>query len=379
MKILHVITSLNRGGAENHLVDLAISQKLIYKHDVKIVFWKGNCYWVNYLKKYKIDCYHLNQNKKKIEKNLFFNFFFCFLRLRNIIKKNFTPNVIHAHLPFSELITRLAITGNKKIKFIISKHINTVFLCKDNSRRSLVGRFLEIFVSLRAHKIISISDAVRNFMINNVGIDKKKLITVHYGIKNLRFNTKFNKKNKTFRKKKNFLYIGSLCRLVPQKRVDILLSGFAKYNLKINNRSKLCIAGDGILKNELIILAKKLKIEDNVIWLGNISNVSNFLKKIDIFCLTSDHEGFGIVLLEAMLFDKLIIATRTSSIPEIIKHNFNGLLIPKNNSNSLYHTLNQINTNKNKKIFLKKNSKYILKKKFDLSIMVEKINRIYQS
>ena len=252
-------------------------------------------------------------------------------------------------------------------------------MCKDNSRRSLVGRFLEIFVSLRAHKIISISDAVRNFMINNVGIDKKKLITVHYGIKNLRFNTKFNKKNKTFRKKKNFLYIGSLCRLVPQKRVDILLSGFAKYNLKINNRSKLCIAGDGILKNELIILAKKLKIEDNVIWLGNISNVSNFLKKIDIFCLTSDHEGFGIVLLEAMLFDKLIIATRTSSIPEIIKHNFNGLLIPKNNSNSLYHTLNQINTNKNKKIFLKKNSKYILKKKFDLSIMVEKINRIYQS
>lgn len=376
MKIVHVITSLDKGGAENHIVDLAINQKKFYNHDISIIYWKGNNYWVPYLKKFGIRCYKLNTNLKKIEFNLFFNFLFCVFKLRKKINK-LKPDILHAHLPFTEVLSRIVLYSKKDIKFVITKHLNSVFLCKNNSRKSFLGKILELYVARRADKVIVISNAVKKFMKLSVGINQSKLKTIYYGLDKLRSINLQNIKDKNFSKKKGELIIGSICRLVPQKRVDILIRGFSLYNNLYNNKSKLCIVGQGYLKRYLMNLSMNLKVSDKIIWLNSVSNIKKFFEKIDVFCLTSDHEGFGIVLLEAMLCGRPIIANKTSSIPEIIKNNYNGLLMNKNNDEELFKCLKKLNKLNKKKII--KNAKKIMKNKFTVRRMILETEKVYRS
>ena len=124
-------------------------------------------------------------------------------------------------------------------------------------------------------------------------------------------------------------------------------------------------------------LSMNLKVSDKIIWLNSVSNIKKFFEKIDVFCLTSDHEGFGIVLLEAMLCGRPIIANKTSSIPEIIKNNYNGLLMNKNNDEELFKCLKKLNKLNKKKII--KNAKKIMKNKFTVRRMILETEKVYRS
>ena len=98
----------------------------------------------------------------------------------------------------------------------------------------------------------------------------------------------------------------------------------------------------------------------------------------DVFVLTSQYEGFGMVFLEAMLTNTPIISTNVSAIPEVIRSNYNGILIKPNNMNQMILALNRI---KNKKLIKKfsVNSKKLLSGKFHLNTMNEKTNNVYNS
>ena len=129
MKILHVITSLNRGGAEIHLLNL-VSEQVKNGYEVELIYWKKNANLTKYFSKLKIKTYCLNKNIFFLEKNLFINFIFCCLRLNKRINL-FNPDILHAHLPFSELISFFNLIFRKHIKFIISKHLDTVYSILD--------------------------------------------------------------------------------------------------------------------------------------------------------------------------------------------------------------------------------------------------------
>ena len=84
------------------------------------------------------------------------------------------------------------------------------------------------------------------------------------------------------------------------------------------------------------------------------------------------------VFLEAMLTNTPIISTNVSAIPEVIRNNYNGILIKPNNMNQMILALNRI---KNKKLIKKfsANSKKLLSGKFHLNTMNEKTNSVYNS
>jgi hypothetical protein len=98
LKIIHVITSLNRGGAEIHLLNL-VSEQIKNGYKVQVVYWKKNADLIKYFKKINVSTYCLNKNSFFFEKNIIFNFIFCCIRLNKIIRL-FNPNILHAHLPF---------------------------------------------------------------------------------------------------------------------------------------------------------------------------------------------------------------------------------------------------------------------------------------
>jgi glycosyltransferase involved in cell wall biosynthesis len=75
-------------------------------------------------------------------------------------------------------------------------------------------------------------------------------------------------------------------------------------------------------------LARSLGVEDKVLFTGFMADLSCFWQAIDVFVLSSFWEGFGFVLLEAMLARKPVLAFAVSNIPELVADGENGYLFP---------------------------------------------------
>jgi glycosyltransferase involved in cell wall biosynthesis len=118
--------------------------------------------------------------------------------------------------------------------------------------------------------------------------------------------------------------IGTIGRLVPQKDYPTLLSAFSNV-LKSLPDTELYVVGEGYLKKDLNDLSKSLGINDKVHLVGKTQHIKEFLSRIDLFILPSKYEGFGLVLLEAMVAKKPIIAANNSAIPEVLGKTYEGL------------------------------------------------------
>ncbi|MDA4127887.1 MAG: glycosyltransferase family 4 protein [Thaumarchaeota archaeon] len=143
------------------------------------------------------------------------------------------------------------------------------------------------------------------------------------------------------------LFVG---RLVERKGADLLLKVFGDLVTQIP-RAKLDIVGDGPESGSLRDLARKLDVQDKVSFHGALVGTPLY----DLFVLSDvlvmpsrttkvDVEGFGTVFLEAGLFGKPSVATRTGGIPEAILDEETGLLVPEDDPRALAGALRRILT-----------------------------------
>jgi len=112
--------------------------------------------------------------------------------------------------------------------------------------------------------------------------------------------------------------IANVGRLHPDKDQATLVEGFAKALPELPGCTLLTIAGRGPLENELKALAQRLGIAGSVRFLGQVPDARRYFRAFDLFVLTSDHEPFGMVLLEAMAANVPILATDCGGAPEVV-------------------------------------------------------------
>lgn len=369
MKILHVITSLNRGGAENHLRRLALIQAK--KNDVSIVYFKGNGYWKNSLKINNVKC-----EKFTIKNNFhIISIFSSFFRLLNLLKKH-KPEIVHAHLAIPEIFVLLVkIFYKEKFKFIVTKHLDSlIFEGSYGQNKIISGKIIEKLIFNYSDKVIFISKNVEKYFRKLFDINKKKTKVIYYGVDRICFQKQ--KKNNNLAKflnnyKKEFIIL-NIARHIPQKRIDLLILGFSEF-LKINRDSKLLLVGSGPDTQKLQKLANELKISKNIFWIRYTEDIEALFKVSNIFCLTSEYEGLGLVLLEALFFKKPILTVDRSAMGEILKNKFNGILLKNNfGPKKLASHLYKIKKNKNLSKILIKNGTKTIEKKFN----VQKMNKL---
>ncbi|HNX44417.1 MAG TPA: glycosyltransferase [Bacteroidales bacterium] len=123
------------------------------------------------------------------------------------------------------------------------------------------------------------------------------------------------------------IILGNASRLVKQKGLDHLLQVAAL----LNSRSidfELRIAGTGPLQGELESAAAKLNLREKVKFLGFMDRMDDFYKSLDIYLCTSEFEGFGYSIAEAMMAARPVVAFDTSSNPELIHDAETGYLVP---------------------------------------------------
>ncbi len=123
-------------------------------------------------------------------------------------------------------------------------------------------------------------------------------------------------------------FVLCVCRHVHLKGVDTLLTAFASICDQAPDVS-LVLVGDGPLRLEHRELAKRLGIEERVVFVGEVahSEVAAFYSKCTLFVLPSRAEAFGLVVLEAGFHRKPIVCTRVGGLPEIVANGVNGFLV----------------------------------------------------
>lgn len=125
--------------------------------------------------------------------------------------------------------------------------------------------------------------------------------------------------------------LGSLGRLSSEKNFDKVIKAMP-FLLNQGFEVEYVIGGVGIESENLYLTAKNLGIEKNFKILGWVEDKRKFFSEIDIFILPSFGETFGIVLLEAMLYNTPIISSNSWGPDEIVSHQVNGLKISKDDS-----------------------------------------------
>ncbi|MGB3343722.1 MAG: glycosyltransferase [Aequorivita sp.] len=124
---------------------------------------------------------------------------------------------------------------------------------------------------------------------------------------------------------KHSLTVITVGRLTLQKRIDRIIRLAKRMKLEQEN-IHFQIIGDGELKEELLLLRKKLDVEDYVSFKGFVNNPYPYIADADIMLLPSGYEGFGLVVCEAMALGIPVISTKTAGPTEIIDNNRYGLL-----------------------------------------------------
>jgi len=128
--------------------------------------------------------------------------------------------------------------------------------------------------------------------------------------------------------------LGSVGRLEPQKRFDLLIEAFSSL-LKLRPNLKLLIAGEGSVRGALERQIEHSGIREACRLLGHTPDVSGFHHALDVFVQSSDYEGTPNVVLEAMALETPVVATDVGGTGEIAIQGEHAILLPPGNASAL--------------------------------------------
>jgi len=313
-KIIHLITTIERGGAEKQLLTL-VREQVKSGLDVEIFYLKG----APELKQEFENC-GAAVNQTLLKK--------CFIQQVFALRKylNQDPAPAHAHLPKSEL---LAFLSCSKGMFIFTRHNSEAFW---PGAPKILSNVLSRFIAKRSASGVCISNAVKDYVIQRGELSKEyNLKTIYYGFEKIeQLDAKaLAEVENQLRVKPGVLRVGSIGRLVRQKDYPTLLRAM-KQVFDSGVDVELFIIGEGAEKDNFVEFTLNLGIKERVHWLGRTPFVNEFLSQLDVFVLPSIYEGFGLVLLEAMQAYKPILASNNSSIPEVLGKGYVGLFETSN-------------------------------------------------
>lgn len=172
--------------------------------------------------------------------------------------------------------------------------------------------------------IIPNSEETSRMVLKNFDIPEvqKKTKVVYHGIDLEEYDSKPSEKLLSTQD----IILGNAGRLTLQKGQKYLVE--VAEELKSRElKFKLLIAGDGELRDELIKMINEKGLTNEIELLGFVKDMERFYHTIDIFLLSSEWEGFGYVIVEAMAAGKPVVAFNKSSNPEIISSDNNGFLV----------------------------------------------------
>lgn len=297
-----------------------------------------------------------------------------FFRLVKLLKSR-KVDLLHTHLFHASVIGQVAARLAGTPRTVMTRHyLNYIDLF-----RGPIDKMLDNLSLRLSHKIIAVSENVRQTLVKHNLVNPNKIIVVHNGIDTSEIKEMPNEiiqKNRQELGLAGYFVIGQIGNLHPCKGHRYLLQAIAKLNAE-GSKIKLLIVGEGPLKKELVDLSKQLAVEENVLFLSYRKDVYDLMALMDVIVQPSIDEGFGISVIEAMAMQKPVVGTTVGGIPEIIEHNLNGILVPPADSESLQKAIAGLIEDAQLRKRLGEMGKKTVEQKFTIAAMAKKYEQLY--
>lgn len=293
--------------------------------------------------------------------NVFIKGFFKLLKKYHpdVVHTNFSSNVIVA-LPLARLY------GVKRT--IATEHCLPIL-------DTLKLRLLYQWISLFSNNILSVSERSCKSIMTGLFFKKKSVNTLYLGIKDFHYDKKEAMTH--YGINGNKVAIMNVAYHNPVKGVDVLLNAvhMLVHKMGVNNFMVYQIGG-GQTGNDteyLYNMARTLKIEEYIVWMGIQNNVPEILSAGDIYVQPSRSEGIPLSIMEASLASLPIVATMVGGNPEAVQGGFNGILVAPDSPRELSAAIKHLIIDVRLRNIMGNNARQFAKENFSLEKQVESL------
>ncbi len=226
------------------------------------------------------------------------------------------PDLVHTHLVHADVYGAVSTLT----PIVSTKHNPDPF-------RAGPWRFAERMLARRARRIVAISDAVRRFNVEDVGLPEEKIEVIHYGLDAL---PEPWAENPELPIPDDAPLLLCVARLAPQKGVDTAIRALPSIP-----DATLLVLGEGPERARLEALAHELGVAERILMPGRVGDVAALYRRCDVLVHPARWEGFGLAMLEAMLAGRPVVAADAGSAPELVADGMTGFLFPPEEAEAL--------------------------------------------
>ncbi len=313
MKILHIVKSLGRGGAEMLL------QETLKQHD-KTKFEFHYIYFLPWKNQMVPGLEEAGGVVKNFSAN---NNIVIMLQARKIIRyiRENKIELVHCHLPWAGFVGRL-IHKLSGIPVYYTEH-------NKQERYHFITKLINKLTFNWQTKVIAVSNDVAESIEKNIH-PNIPVQTILNGANTAHFTrniTAGSELRKQYGFDPNCIVIGTIAVFRFQKRLKEWIDVFKALEKDFPG-IRGCIVGDGILNTEIRAYLAQQEMQDKILFPGLQTNVLPWLSAMDIFMMTSEFEGLPVALLEAMSMECAVVCTDAGGIKEVIRNKQDGFLVP---------------------------------------------------
>ncbi|MFZ1322261.1 MAG: glycosyltransferase family 4 protein [Ignavibacteria bacterium] len=361
IKLVYIISDVSLGGAQTLLFDIVNYLKHKDDLDITIIIINSG----EFLKMFDESGIKYIDLKESglFNRNIL-------TKLKKILKE-IKPDIVHTHLITADFYGRIA-AKQAGVPVIYSTCHNYSFDKNeaDINKLSILDLIDNFIISYSGSNLIAISEIVKKYLVNRNKSFEKKTEVIYNGIDVNKEQYKLgvteiqNFRNKFNISKDDFL-ITILGRLTMQKGHVFFLDAIKDF-LKEKKNVKVLILGEGELRSEIESQIVENDLSGYVFLMGFQQETEKFIEISDLICVPSLWEGFGLVIIEAMIKRKIVLASNVGGIAEIVEDNKTGFMFEVNNKKCFQEKINYIYDNSNKLELIKNNALELVKQKFNI-------------
>ena len=305
----------------------------------------------------------------------------AFFKIYLILKRE-KPDIVHTHTAKAGTLGRLAaILAGVPIKIhTLHGHVLEGYF---NPLKAKIFLFIEKFLALFTDRIITVSQRVKDDIVNRLKVTNgRKCVVIPLGFELDKF-LECEKQKGVFRKElaldDETTLIGIVGRLVPIKNHRMFLN--AAKIIKENAgkyKVKFLIIGDGELRSELEAQARALDLAGDVIFTGWVKDLVSVYADLNIVTLTSLNEGTPVSLIEASASAKPVVSTAVGGVKDIVINNRTGFLVKSDDTGEFTEKLSELLANRDKAAELGSNGRAFVRNIFSKERLVKDIEDLYE-
>ena len=360
IRVLHIIESLGTGGMENGVVNL------VNRHDPNRVRADVLCLRAKGEFSDRIESSRVHFDPDvgaNIGRAVRYVFKTC---------RRHRYDVVHSH-SWSTLIPAVVGSRFARVFRIVHGEHGTLFF--ETFRRRALQRILLRCVDC----CLTVSAALKREIVSTLSLRPEMFRVIRNGVDIDRFLSRREAKRKLrslLPLEELQLVVGTVGRLVDVKDYATLLRGFASI-VDVERKAHLIFIGDGPERESLTKLTVNLNLSDHVSFLGRRDDVNELLPALDVFALTSVHEGMSNTLLEAAAAAVPVVASDIPANSEIVQENVTGFMFKTGDARSLAEVLGNLLHDSALRTRISDNARRYARDNFALGRMVECYEQLY--